>query len=280
MDIGLIGAGFIGKRFVDALIDAGHAVTVSDIDPAQVEAAVEQGANAAEGPAAVGAASEAVVLAVPGAPEVRETVAELVPALSPGGLIVDTSTTGPGAAADVAARCRDAGVEFLTAPLTRAAPGGGIQFMAGGDPAVYEAASDLLETLGRERTRIGSVEQAQSFKLCLQLRYAGHEAVDAEVVATARALGVDPDPLNDYLGMDVAEEYFTGEFSQAIEGLGGLAIWRKDLGYLLETAHEEDVATPLAATVREVYKHASRVAGPDEGHAATLLRHWQRLNGE
>jgi 3-hydroxyisobutyrate dehydrogenase-like beta-hydroxyacid dehydrogenase len=280
MDVGLIGAGFIGKRFVDALIDAGHDVVVYDVDRTQSEAAVERGARAADGPAAVGEASEVVVLAVPGAPEVHATLDELLPALAPGELVVDTSTTGPEAAARAEERCRGADMEFLTAPLTRAAPAGGIHFMVGGDPATYEAATDLLGTLGREHTRIGDPRRAQSFKLCLQLRYAGHEAVDAEVVAAARALGADPEPYRDYLGMELAEGYFTGDFSQDIEGMGGLAIWRKDLGYLLDVAHEENVATPLAAAIHDAYKHASRVATEEEGNSSTLLRHWRRLNDE
>lgn len=279
--VGLIGVGFVGKRFVDALAAADYPLTVYDVDPGQVAYATERGADAADSPAAVAAAADAVVLALPGAPEVRETLVgdgAVLETLSEG-LVVDASTVGPGAAEEFAEAAREADVAFLTAPLTRGAAGGGIHFMCGGDPAVYEAASPLLDVLGRKRTRLGSVREAQTFKLLLQLRYAGREAVDAEVVAAARALDVDPAPIREFLGLDLDEAYLAEDFSPAIEGMGGLAIWRKDLGYLLALARETNTATPLAATVQEAYKYAARVARDDEGDAATILRYWLALNG-
>ncbi|PSP91519.1 hypothetical protein BRC78_04315 [Halobacteriales archaeon QH_8_68_33] len=61
--------------------------------------------------------------------------------------------------------------------------------------------------------------EATIFKPGLQMRYAGHHAVDAEVVE-----------------FEVFDGYFTGDFSQGVEGLGGLAIWHKDIGCAREIA--------------------------------------------
>jgi len=43
----------------------------------------------------------------------------------------------------------------------------------------------------------------------------------------------------------VFDGYFTGDFSQGVEGLGGLAIWHKDIGCAREVARENGTALPL-----------------------------------
>ncbi|MFB6135247.1 MAG: NAD(P)-dependent oxidoreductase [Halobacteriaceae archaeon] len=279
--VGLIGVGFIGKLFVDDLTEAGYPLTVHDIDESAVEYATERGATAGGGPAAVAEAADVLLLALPGHPEVRSVLAEegAVDALDAGDLVVDTTTVGPRAAEEFEALCADRGVDYLAAPLTRAAPTPGVHLMVGGDEAVYERAGEFLDDVSTARTRIGDVYQAQSFKLMIQMRYAGQMALDAEVVEFGRDRGVDPEVMNEFLGMDVDERYFSGDFSQGIEGLGGLRIWHKDLGYALDLSRETNTALPLTSEVHEAYKDTLRNLDPDEGHAATLIRHWMRLNG-
>lgn len=279
--VGLIGLGFVGKRFFESLA-AEYGIVAHDVDPSQVAFAEERDARIADSPAAVAGAADAVVIAVPGASEVEEVVLG-EKGIRAGGeeglLVVDASTTGPGTAERVERACAERGIDFLSAPFTRSGPREGIHVMAGGDPEVYERARPILDRISVAHRRIGSVADAQTFKLMVQLRYAGREAIDAEVVAFGRDLGVDPEPLNEFLGMDVTERYFEGEFEQEIEGLGGLAIWHKDVGYALDLARENDTATPLSSVVGEIYKATVRAADPDEGHAAAILSYWQRLNG-
>jgi 3-hydroxyisobutyrate dehydrogenase-like beta-hydroxyacid dehydrogenase len=151
--------------------------------------------------------------------------------------------------------------------------------MCGGDEDLYARASDLLDVLGDRHRRVGDPYQAQSFKLAIQLRYAGRQALDAEVVAFCREQGADPELMNDYLGMDVDQDYFTEEFAQDVPGLGTLDIWNKDVGYAVDTARQTDAALPVSESVHDAYKATARVAGENEQAAATLIRYWNRLNG-
>ncbi|MFB6173037.1 MAG: NAD(P)-dependent oxidoreductase [Halobacteriales archaeon] len=279
MHLGLIGVGFIGKLFVDAVAETEHRLTAYDVDPDQTAYAVEGGAEAAEDPAAVGGAVDTVVMALPGAPESRSVVYEegLLDALSAGDTVIDATTTGPDAATEHAEACAGRDVRFLTAPLTRGAADPGIHMMVGGTEADYGAATPVLDVLSAAHARIGSPADAQTFKLMIQLKYAAQAAVDAEVVAFGEDNGLDPELMNEFLGLGVDERYFTGEFSQAIEGLGGLRIWHKDTGYALDLASETGTATPLSNAVHEAYKAAVRRGGG--GHAASIVRYWRRLNG-
>lgn len=279
--VGLVGVGYIGKLFLDELLDADHPVTVFDVDDSQVEYATDRGAAAAETPAAVGRDADVVLLALPGSPEVEATFDGddgLLAGLKEGDLVVDASTTLPETSVAAEEWCADRGVGFVEAPITGGSPREGYHVMVGGTEGNYEAAREVLDVVCADHVRIGGTGDATVFKLALQMRYAGHHAVDAEVVEFCRDNGVDPAPLTEFLGFDVWERYFTRDFAQDIEGLGGLAIWHKDVGYARQVARERGTALPLAGVVHEAYKATTRRADEDEGHAAALVTYWERLN--
>lgn len=279
--IGLIGVGFVGKLFVDKLCEADYTLTVYDVDKTQVDYATARGATAVESPATVAEQSESVILALPGRREVEAVMESrdgLLDAATPGQLIIDTTTTGPEIAVEYEQQCADQDVGFISAPLTRNAPGG-IHMMVGGSEQHYRNAVDILDCLSAAHKRIGEIGDGQTFKLMLQLRYAGHRAIDAEIVAFGRDNGVDPGLLSSFLGLDLWEKYLHDDFEQDIEGMGGRRIWQKDIGYALDVARRNDTALPLSSDVYEAYKATARSAGPDEGHAAAIIQYWQRLNG-
>lgn len=281
--IGIIGIGYIGKMLVDSLFEAEDDVEVVgyDINSSKETYLTDRGGEWSDSPAAVADDADVVILAVPGAPEVRgifEDENGLLDVLEAGQLVIDTSTTGPDAAEAFAQMCAERDVGFLTAPLTRNAPAGGVHMMVGGSKETYTEGIPLLDVLCRRHLRLGTPAEAQTFKLILQARYACQEAVDAEIVAFARDQGIDPRPYQEFLGLDIEEKYLTRDFNQAIEGMGGLAIWHKDLGYALEVARKSNTATPITNAVFEAYKHSIRTMADEEGHAATILRYWRQLN--
>lgn len=279
--IGIIGVGYIGKLFLDRLLADGYDVVAYDVDDRQVDHATEQGASAAESPAGVTDETDAVVLALPGSPEVESTLAGedgLLEALDPGQFVVDVTTTHPATSVVAEEHCDEAGADFVEAPITGAAPRDGYHMMIGATEERYQAVGDLLDTLCDDHVRVGPVPKGTVLKLGLQMRYAGQNALDAEIVEYARDNGVDPELFDDFFGMDVWEQYFTGDFSQDIEGLGGLAIWHKDVGYARAFARENGTALPLAGVVEEAYKSTTRRVTEEEGHASALIKYWMALN--
>ena len=64
---GYIGLGMMGSAMAENLIGTGAEVTVYDVDPAAMDAAIALGAAAADSPAEVAAASDAVSVCVPAA---------------------------------------------------------------------------------------------------------------------------------------------------------------------------------------------------------------------
>ncbi|WP_276253079.1 NAD(P)-dependent oxidoreductase [Halomontanus rarus] len=280
-EIGLIGVGYIGKIFLDELRDADYSVTVFDIDDSKVTYATDRGASAADSPAEIGRESDAVLMAVPGTPEVEATMEGddgLLAGLDGGELVIDATTTHPDTSVVCEKLCEEAGVDFVEATITGGAPREGDHMMVGGTEERYERASEILDVICADHARIGPIPQGTVFKLGLQMRYAGHHAIDAEIVEFVRDNGVDPRYFTDFLGFDVWEKYFTGDFSQDIEGLGGLAIWHKDIGYAREFAHGNGTALPLNGVVHEAYKATVRRTDEGEGHASALVKYWLALN--
>jgi len=278
---GLIGVGYIGKLFVDRLREADYPLTVFDIDDDQVVYATDRGATAAENPAGVAREADIVIMALPGSPEVEATMEGedgLLSELDDGQIVIDATTTHPDTSAVCEGLCDEVGADFVKATITGGSPYEGYHVMAGGTERAYERAREVLDMLADDHVRVGPIPDATVFKLGLQMRYAGHHAVDAEVVEFVRDNGVDPEIFTDFLEFDMFDGYFTGDFSQDIEGLGGLAIWDKDIGYARDYAREQDTALPLNTVVHEAYKATTRRASTDEGHAAALVRYWLALN--
>lgn len=279
--IGLVGVGYIGAEFLDRLLPD-REVTVFDVDDRQVDRAVDRGATAADSPSAVAREADAVVMAVPGSPEVEATMEGengLLGSLSDGQLVVDATTTHPDTSRACEELCAEVGARFLEAPITGGAPRDGYQMMVGGSEEHYAAATELLDVLSDAHVRVGSVPDGTILKLGLQMRYAGRDALDAEIVEFVRDNGVDPTLFREFFGMDFRENYFTGEFTQDVEGLGGRAIWDKDVGYARSVAHEEGTALPMNAVVHEAFRATRRLADADEKDASALIRYWMALNG-
>src|SRR5262249_58872699 len=84
-----------------------------------VDALLADGARAAEGPAALAAAVEAVITMLPDTPDVEAVVGGpggVLAGARPGLLVIDMSTIAPDAARALAERAAGQGVAFLDAP--------------------------------------------------------------------------------------------------------------------------------------------------------------------
>src|SRR5207249_10366740 len=93
--VGVIGLGIMGAPMARNLLRAGHAVTVHSRTRARVDALVADGATAADSPAAVATAVDAVVTMLPDTPDVRSVIAGPAGVLAgarPGLLAIDMST--------------------------------------------------------------------------------------------------------------------------------------------------------------------------------------------
>ncbi|MCU1459118.1 MAG: 3-hydroxyisobutyrate dehydrogenase [Actinomycetia bacterium] len=198
MNVGFVGLGAMGLPMTRHLVEAGHHVTVASRSQGPVDTAVGFGAVAADGPAAVVAASEVTILCVPNSPEVIEVLDAAEPALGTGKIVVDCSTIAPDAEQEQHRRVRATGARYLEAPLsggTAGAQNGTLTLMVGGEPATLEAARPALAPFAGLIVRVGGPGMGQTVKLCNQVIYAAQMVAVAEATVMAAKAGVDLEEL-------------------------------------------------------------------------------------
>ena len=138
MKIGFIGLGIMGRPMALNLKNGGHDLIVPERASltAEIRAAAEVVADARS----AAAKSEVVVIMVPDTPDVEATIAHIKPALRNGQLVIDMSTISPQSERATAAHLREAGVDYLDAPVSGGESGaieGTLAIMVGGDRSAF-----------------------------------------------------------------------------------------------------------------------------------------------
>ena len=272
--IGLIGIGNIGSHFAKVLREAGYALTVLDIDREKVARAVALGAHGASDPADVADRSDLILLCLPGSHAVDDVMNGphgILSHLRQGQLVIDTGTSRPETAVRYDALCAEESAGFIDAPITWRAQG--LIIMVGGAVGNFERGREILERLSYRLKHVGPIGHGQMLKLANQLILAGQLAVWAEAVTFTQQCGLDPHLLRDYLEFPIPEALYGDDFS----GGGQLALHYKDLGYILEVAHDNGATIPVTGIVHEAFKHAHASGDPNWTQPGIVI-YWRRLD--
>ncbi|WP_198545343.1 MULTISPECIES: NAD(P)-dependent oxidoreductase [Amycolatopsis] len=189
--VGVVGLGNMGLGMAVTLDQAGWRVTGYDLDAAAVAEAGGNGIGCvAQLPEL---AAEQVVLSLPGAGAVRSVVPELLEGARPR-VIVDTTTSDPGTSREMAARCAEAGVAFVDAPVSGGRTGawsGALTAFAGGTDAAVDSAAAVLSILTKQWSHLGPAGSGNIVKLLNNMLCAVNIASVAEAVDVLAAYGID-----------------------------------------------------------------------------------------
>ena len=287
-EIGFVGLGMMGAPMVRRLLQAGHAVTVCDLDAAAVQAAVALGARTAHSPAEIAGRCDAVMVSLP-TPDVVRQVALGPDGMHAGGrakIFVDMSTTGARVAREVAAGLAEHGITALDAPVSGGPSGaaaGTLSIMVSGDPQAFETVRPALAAMGSNTRLVGTEPgQGQMLKLVNNLMLAANYAVASECLVMGAKAGLDPsvmvDIVNKSSGRSFASEVFVPRPVLQREFAFGfrLALMGKDVRLALEEA--EALGTPMftCTAARHLYNCAigRGEPGDDVTSLIKLLEQW------
>jgi 3-hydroxyisobutyrate dehydrogenase-like beta-hydroxyacid dehydrogenase len=272
MNIAILGLGIIGSAWAKNLIADGHRLRCWNRSLKEFPHFRESITEAVED-------AEAIIVVVADPPAVESVLEQILPALRPGQLVIQSSTISAKWTLKFAEMVKSTGASFLEAPFTGSKPAAESRqtvFYLGGDPETIERARTVLEPLSSSIQHIGPLGSASSLKLAMNLNLANMAQALAESLALARAAGI-PDEvyfaalsrnagrsgLSDLKEPKLRSRDYSPQFS--LKHMG------KDLRLALETA--ADLGLPLDQTARLVSTYsAGAEAGWQEDDFIGLIR--------
>ena len=266
--LGLIGLGNIGEPVCRQLIKNGYEVAVYDVGREAMARLEDTAAEPAESPKALASVADVVLLSLPNSSVVEEDVLGedgLLESLSPGKVVIDTSSSRPSSTRMISERLAEAGIEMLDAPVSGGvmkAREGTLAVMVGGRREVFERCSPVLDAFGGRVFFVGGPGTGHLAKALNNLLSATTLASAAEAVILAEKAGLSPDLFVEVINASNGRSYSTEvKFPEYIldrsfgDGFA-TALMNKDLKIALEAAAEMDVPMLIGSTVAQVWQAA------------------------
>ena len=209
--IGFVGLGVMGEPMCANLVrKAGLPVHVFDMAKEPVERLAALGAIAQPSVAAVGAATDIVLLSLPSIVQVEAVCEELAKANPAPKLIVDMSTSDVARTRALAARLAEAGIEYVDAPVARTAQAalqGTLFITVGSTPGQFALLQPYLSHMGSDVLHCGGTGCGQIVKILNNIMVFMTVSALSEVLTIGRRAGMDGKELFDALSKGSADSF-------------------------------------------------------------------------
>ncbi|MEO8740051.1 MAG: NAD(P)-dependent oxidoreductase [Casimicrobiaceae bacterium] len=280
--VGVIGVGAMGLGVVQSLRRHGYPVTVRDIRAEAEALAMDCGATARPTPAALGAECAIVILLVVDAAQIDSVMFGehgAAAALSPGSIVIVSSTVAPAFVAALGARLQDMGIRLLDAPVSggpQRAAAGTMTVMVSGAAATITECSALFGAIAGDSFAVGTIPgAAATFKVLNNQLAAVNLAAGAEAMAMAMRAGVDPAKFMEVVNASSGASWiFTDRMTRALAGdrtpRAAVTLLHKDVGIAVDTAQAMGFTAPLARAARAAFVAAVAAGYGAEDDAAMV----------
>jgi 3-hydroxyisobutyrate dehydrogenase len=284
MKLAFIGIGVMGGPMAGHLANAGHDVSV--YNRSRSKAVLWAAGNRGRIAATVAQAAEdreAIILCVGTDEDVRGVIAEVLPVLTAGAMIVDHTTTSAGLAREMSALTSERSCAFLDAPVSGGEAGaknGTLSVMVGGEAAAFGRMEPVLSAYAKSARLMGPSGAGQLTKMVNQICIAGVVQGLAEAVAFAKAARLDADLVYEAISKGAAQSWQMDNrwatMAQRRFDFGFAVDWmRKDLGLVLEEARTNGSRVEITALIDQFYAEVQAMGGrrwDTSSLAARLLR--------
>jgi 3-hydroxyisobutyrate dehydrogenase-like beta-hydroxyacid dehydrogenase len=285
--IGFIGTGRMGGPMAGRLLDAGYSLSVYDTQSAAAKPLIDRGAHAASSPAEVASTAETVLVSLPN-PDIVKAVA-----LGPQGIaegtrariLIDLSTSGPGAAKLVAGGLKPRNITLVDAPVSggiKGAKEGTLAVMVSCPKETFAAAEPILKNFGKIFYTGEQPGLAQTAKLANNLMAAAAVVITSEAVAMGVKGGLDAKVLIDIINASsgrnsASQDKFPRSVLPGTFDFGfttGLSY--KDVRLCIDEAEAMGVPMVCGAAVRQMLAITNAKFGADSDFTsiAKVLEEW------
>jgi 3-hydroxyisobutyrate dehydrogenase-like beta-hydroxyacid dehydrogenase len=204
------------------------------------------------------AAQNIVFSSLPDDAALRQVAQELIPAMRPGGTLVETSTVSATVSTEIGKELAAHGIAYLRAPVSGnpiAAEAGKLTTMVSGPKDAFEVIQPLIASYSHAQFWLGEGEQARYAKLAVNLMLAVSAGMLGEALALARRGHVaTADVLDVIAASALGSPMIVGKVDslKAADYTPTFSAHQmaKDLDLILNAANATGVAAPLAALMR------------------------------
>ena len=277
--IGFIGLGIMGAPMAGHLADAGHTLFVNTRSevPAALAGKAEVCATATE----VARHADVIFLMVPDTPDVEKVLfgeQGVAAGLAAGKTVVDCSSIDPIATQDFARRIAALGCGYVDAPVSGGEVGAkaaSLTIMCGGAEATFEDVRPLLETMGKNVTRVGEVGAGQITKVANQIIVALNIAAVGEALVFASKAGADPAKVRQALmggfaSSRILEVHGERMIKRTFAPGFRIALHQKDLNLAMQSARSLGVALPQTAGAAQLMNACAALGHGQDDHSALV----------
>ncbi len=284
--IGFVGTGRMGGPMAGRLMDAGYSLCVYDTQSEATKPLVARGARLAKSPAEVASSADIVLASLP-TPDIVKAVT-----LGPDGLtggnrasiVIDLSTSGPGAAKQIAEGFKPRNMTLVDAPVSggiKGAVNGTLAVMVSCPKDTYERVEPILKHFGKLFYTGDKPGTAQTAKLANNLMAAAALVITSEAVAGVKG-GVNAKVLIDIINASsgrnsASEDKFPRAVLPGTFDFGfttGLSY--KDVRLCIDEAEAMGVPMVCGSVVRQMLAitNAKYGASSDFTSIAKVLEEW------
>lgn len=273
--ITFLGLGVMGYPMAGHLLKkGGHDVTVYNRSAAKAQQWVaEYGGKSASTPRDAAQGAELVAMCLGNDDDVRSVVYGNDGALAgmgKGTILVDHTTASANLARELHAKCQEAGVGFVDAPVSGGQAGavnGQLGIMCGGEDPVFAKAKPVLDIYAKSCVQIGGPGAGQLCKMVNQIAIAGLLQGLAEAINFGKRSGLDIEKVISVISKGAAQSWQMENRWKTMneikfDGFGFAVDWmRKDLGICLDEANRNGARLPGTALIDQFYAQVQARGG-------------------
>ena len=200
MKIGFIGLGNMGAPMAQRLAEAGHKIIGYDLMESAIAALPKDIITIANDAPDAARDQDIVITMLPDGKSLASVAAEIIPVMRNGSCLIDCSTVDVNTARTVAAKCKEANIRGLDAPVSGGVVGavsGTLTFMVGGSAVSFAIGNRLFEIMGQRAIHCGESGAGQAAKICNNMILGVSMIATCEAFALADDLALDRQKLFD-----------------------------------------------------------------------------------
>lgn len=292
--IAFIGLGNMGGPMAANLVKAGHKVTAFDLVAASRNQAQSDGAAIAESSVSAVKGADIVLTMLPAGKHVLSVWNEVLPAVTKGALIIDSSTIDVESAREAHALAARHGVLSVDAPVsggTGGAKAATLTFMCGGEDKAFAAAKPVLEKMGKKIVHCGGAGAGQAAKICNNMILGISMIGVGEAFVLAEKLGLSHQALFDVASTSSGQCWALTSYCPVPGPVPtspanndykpGFAanLMVKDLTLAQDAAGTAGAVTPLGKHAQQIYQ-AFDAAGNGGVDFSGIIQHVRALAGK